>query len=257
MPGQWRRRADDREESRQPRLECGAVAVTRGRCVDVARGGRLPNASMSAGPGARFGQQRAGNCGERRRKEPRVAAWIERQPVLSIEKRECAVSRVVRDPEFAALEFAAIVIAEDRNEHFAGKIRIDRMPVDVEVVGERRRLAVLQDVHPPRIVAAHDRDVVWHDIRDLAHAMARELGCEALEILAAADLRVEGAVIDDVVTVAAAGASAQVWRAIDVTHAQRGEIRHQFGRPRKIEIAVQLQAVRRSARLVGSRSACR
>ena len=120
------------------------------------------------------------------------------------------------------------------------------MPVDVEVVGERRRLAVFEHVQPPCVVVAHDRDMVRHDVGDLTHAMARELGREALEILATADLGVEGGVIDDVVTVAASGASAQIRRAVDVTHSQRGEIGHQVGRLRKIEVAVQLQTVRRA-----------
>ena len=46
------------------------------------------------------------------------------------------------------------------------------MPVDVEVVGVRRRAAVLEHVHPPGVVRA-DAHVVGHHVEQLAHAVLR------------------------------------------------------------------------------------
>ena len=110
-----------------------------------------------------------------------------------------------------------------------------------------RRRAVLEHVHPPRVVGAHARPCDWAPRRQIWPMPWRfERRDEALEVVAAADLRIERAVVDDVVAVQAARSRAQVRRAVDVADAERGEVGHQRGRRRRSEVAVQLQPVGRA-----------
>src|SRR5688572_7585598 len=80
----------------------------------------------------------------------------------------------------------------------------------------------------------------------MSHAVRIERSDEALEIVTAADLRVQRPVIDDVVAVRAAWARAQVGRAIHVTHAERSEVRDQRGCVGECESAIHLHAVSRA-----------
>jgi hypothetical protein len=118
------------------------------------------------------------------------------------------------------------VITEHRHDDLAGVRRVDRPPLDVEIPGVGGRLAVLEDVHPPGVVGAHDAHVIRHHVQDLAHAVRPERRDEAVEVVAVADLRVERGVVDDVVAVPAAGARAQVGRTVHVAHAEPREVRH-------------------------------
>ena len=72
---------------------------------------------------------------------------------------------------------------------------------------------------------------------------ARSVATNVVEILARADLRVERVVIDDVVAVHAAGARAEIGRAVDVADAERGEVGHERGRVLEREVCVELQAI--------------
>ena len=69
---------------------------------------------------------------------------------------------------------------------------------------------------------------------------------EPVEIFRAADFGIEGAVVDDVVAVPAAGARAQIRRAVNVADAELRQVRHDRGRVAKRESAMQLQAVGRA-----------
>src|SRR6185437_15671521 len=96
----------------------------------------------------------------------------------------------------------------------------------------------------PGVVGSHDADVIRDDVQNVAHAVRAQLRHEAVEFLAAADLRVEGVVIDDVITVGAARARPEVGGAVDVTDAKRREVGDDRGQVLESESSVELYAVR-------------
>ena len=112
--------------------------------------------------------------------------------------------------EFALFQRTSIVIAEHGHQHLAAQIGIDGIPVDVEVAGVDGGFAVLQNVEPPRVIAAHDAHVIRHHVKQLSHAVARKLRAEPVIVGGAAKLGVECMMIDDVITVFAAGARTQM-----------------------------------------------
>ncbi len=85
----------------------------------------------------------------------------------------------------------AVVLAQHRHQHLALELAVDRVPVDVEIAGVGRGLAVLQHVHPPGVVGAHDAHVVRHHVEQLTHVLRAQRGDEALEALAPAELGVD------------------------------------------------------------------
>ena len=66
---------------------------------------------------------------------------------------------------------------------------------------------------------------------------------QPVEVGARAQLRVQRAMVDDVVAVQAAGARAQHRRHVQVADAERVEVRQQRGRLHETEAGMQLQAV--------------
>ena len=168
--------------------------------------------------------------------------------------RELARVGVESEAQLTALEDHAVVVAEHRHEHATRHRYVERMPVDVEVAGVCRRRAVLEHVEPPSVVGPHDAHVVRHHVKDEPEAMRAERGDEVLEARAAAELRVDRAVVDDVVAVGAAGTRAQDRRAVEVAHAEPREVRRETRRIGEGEGAVELDAVRR-ARDAGGRGA--
>jgi hypothetical protein len=142
--------------------------------------------------------------------DARVGARIERQAMFVIMDREGAERALELQLELAALEHGSVGLRQHRHQHLVGERRIHRIPVDVEIVRVDGGLPALEDIHPPRIVGSHDTNVIRHDIEDMAHGVRTQLRHQQLEILAAADFRIEGVVIDDVIAMGAAGARAEI-----------------------------------------------
>jgi hypothetical protein len=170
---------------------------------------------------------------------------------------ERAALRLEAQLELAALQHRAVRVGEHRHQHLVGAVGIGGRPVDVEERGVARGLAVLQHVHPPGVVAAEDADVVRHDVDDVSHVVRAQRGDESLEIRECADLGVESVVVHDVVAVRAAGAGAEVGRAVHVADAECRQVRHDRRGLAEGEAGVQLQAVggARNDRLGGGRAA--
>ena len=145
--------------------------------------------------------------------------------------------------EIAALEHDSVGLGEHGHQHLVGEGRIDGVPVDVEEVRVDRGLPVLEYIHPPRIVGAHDANVIRHDVEDMTHGVRAQLRHEQLEVLATADFRIERVVIDDVIAVCTARARAEIGRAVDVTHAQRGEVGDDRRQVFEGEAGIELHAV--------------
>ncbi len=180
----------------------------------------------------------------REAEDARILARVDRQPVLEVAHREGAARRLVAEDEVARGELDPVVISQHRQQHAVGEMLARRVPVDVEEFRQRRSRAVLEHVLPPRVVGGEHAHVVGHEVHHLRHAVARKLGHEGVEVLAGADLRVEGLVVDDVVAVLAAGARAQVRRAVDVAHAEIGEVGYEARHVAEGELTVQLHAIR-------------
>jgi hypothetical protein len=81
---------------------------------------------------------------------------------------------------------------------------------------------------------------VRHHVHHLAHAVRPERNDKPVEVLPGADLGIERAVIDDVVAVQASRAGLEIGRTVHVGDTERGEIRHELGRARKRELAIEL-----------------
>ena len=85
--------------------------------------------------------------------------------------------------------------------------------------------------------------MIGHHVEHLPHSVLAQCSAQPVEGCTVADLRIERVVIDDVVTVRTPRTGLEVRRGIDVAHAQRREIRHQLGRLREAELAIELQAI--------------
>ena len=184
--------------------------------------------------------------GDQRRhaiEDPRVGARIERQAMRLVIHGEGARARLEAQLELAALEHRAVEIRQHRHQHLVGAVRVGRRPVDVEERGIPGCLAVLQHVHPPGVVGAEDADMIRHDVDDVTHAVRAQGRHEQLEVIAVTDLRVEGVVVDHVVAVGAAGAGAEIRRAVHVADSERGQIRNDRRRIAEREAGVELHPV--------------
>ena len=128
--------------------------------------------------------------------------------------------------------------AEHRDEHLARVV--GGVPVDVEPVGVRRLAAVAQQ-RPPRGVLRlrlADGHVVRHDVEHDPEAVLAAGRDHRVEVGLRAELGVEPAVVDDVVAVRRAGRGLQVRRAVQVRHAEVGQVRHDRRRVGEAEARV-------------------
>ena len=245
--GRFDRVANCRRLARQPRkLDLATLLVAMPLRGSRARRGKIGECGCHA---VELGAQRRGKRFVLRPyalEDHLVRARIDRQAVLVIDHRKRARIHLETQLELAALEHPAVRFPQYWHEDFSRERGIDGMPVDVEVTRVDGRLPVFQHVRPPCIVVAHHRHVVGHDVGNVAHSVTLECIDKALEVLAAADLRIEPAVVDDVVAMAASGTRAQIRRAVDVTHAEGVEIGDERGSVGKREVAVELQPVGRA-----------
>src|SRR5207244_13227571 len=99
------------------------------------------------------------------------------------------------------------------------------IPIDVEEIGVRRRLPVLQYIVPPRVRGRVESHVVGHKIEDQAHAPVAESGGESVEILVGSQFLIERVMVADVVPVLASRGGLEQRRDVAVCDAKRLQIR--------------------------------
>ncbi len=174
-----------------------------------------------------------------------VALWRQWKAVFEVVEREAAFGGVEAQRDLAVLQHLAVMAAQHRQQHLAGEFDVERLPVDVEVLREVRRLAVLQHVEPPRVVGAQHTHVVGHHVEELTEPVLPQGADEAREALGPADLRIDLVVRHHVVAVHAAGPRALDRRAIHMAHAQLRQVREDAHRIVEAEVLVELQAVGR------------
>src|SRR5579872_1786647 len=98
------------------------------------------------------------------------------------------------------------------------------LPVDVEPAGEGRVRPPFEHVEPQWIVRTTDAHVVGDEIENLAQAVFLKCRRHCVEILLRSELRIQCTVIDDVVSVLAAGPRFKPRRGVDVAYSKAGEI---------------------------------
>ena len=178
------------------------------------------------------------------RKNPRILLRIERETMLLIaEDAELAMLGVEAELECAALERIPVLRIENRNQHLALQFGFDRVPGDVKELGVNRGFAIFEDVEPPGAVTSHHAHMIGHDIEDLAHPVPVQFGHEMFVVFGAANFRIEGIVIDDVVAMQTARPRPQVGGGVAVTDAERRKIGNQFRGAPESKVTVELQPV--------------
>ena len=168
-----------------------------------------------------------------------IGLRIDRKAALVVLHRKFAVRLQVHQFELAALQLFAILRRQYRQQHFVVHLFFQRRPVNVEVAGEFRSLAVFQNILPPLVVVA-DADVIGHQVEDQAHAALFQRARQTAQIPFAAQLRIKLIVVGDVVAMRASGARLQDGRDIKMGDAQGVQIRQQPLRIGKAEIGAQL-----------------
>ena len=181
-----------------------------------------------------------------------ISSGRDREFVIVIAEKEGA--RLEMHLQFAALEDASVLIAQNREQNLVVEIRFERLPFDVEIGRVERAGSVFEHIHPPLIERLADAHVVRDEIDDLSHAVRVQISDPGVVFLARADGGVQLVVIGDVVTVQALRARLEIGRRIAIADAKRVKIRNNLPRLRKGELPVELQPVGGSG---NARSACR
>ena len=138
---------------------------------------------------------------------------------------------------------AAELVAQNRQQHLAVERLLGRRPIDVEKPGIWRAGTVFQHVLPPTVVRIVDPHVVRNQIDQQAQAAAAVLFGHALKILRRPQLRIDPAMIDDVVAVGAAAARAKKRRQIKGPDSQLLEIAGQRLSVGKLQMTQHLQPI--------------
>ena len=182
-------------------------------------------------------------AGPRRRPGEQVVQRARRQRCLVLVVADAERPAPPLHGQLPRLQHPAVVVAEDRHQHRGRQLVLRRVPVDVEMGRVPARRPVLQHVPPPGVGPAGQRHVVGHDVEHLAESRLRQPPGQPAVGGLAAELGVEPAVVDDVVTVRAALGRLQVGRAVQVTHAEAGQVAGDGGSVVEGEAGMQLDAV--------------
>jgi len=146
------------------------------------------------------------------------------------------------DVEFAAIDDAAVVIAEHRQHHLAASVRI-AVPIDVEEMTVGRERTPGEDVVPPRVIGA-DTHVVRNEVDQMAHPARVQRADHRTMLALVPDLGVEARVVDHIVAVLAPRSRAKIGRCIEMADPERVEIRHDPLAVGEVESRAELDAVR-------------
>ena len=207
----------------------GALA---GRRVEVGEGvTQLLEVEVGVGPL---------ELGEQGLQHLRVGAGAQGEPVLVVGRREAPV--VVGEGDLAVVERGAVGRAEEGEQNFAPQLRLQRIPVHVEVVGGGGVRAVGEHVLPRLIRRAHAR-VVGHEVEHEAEVRLDGGLAERLKPLAPPERLADAVVVDHVVAVRAAGPRLGDGGEVEVAHAELSKIRHERLDLGEAELRGELEAV--------------
>ena len=179
------------------------------------------------------------------------AQRADREPVLVMPDAERAFGGIEGKFQLALVEGVAVAVAEEGHDELA--VGAEPLPVDVEGPRVGRELAPFERRQPGRVVGAADAHVVRHDVEDEAEAVLPQRVGETVERRLAAELRVDRAMVDDVVAVGRARPRPVDRRGVDMADPEPREIRHDRCRVVEGEVLVELQTVGRARRRRGER----
>src|SRR5439155_1487841 len=99
--------------------------------------------------------------------ESRVFPRIYRKPVLEVKDAEFTFVFIKGEDQPTTIEDRAILIAQNRNQHFALQFALEWIPVNIEELRVSGSFPVLQNVKPPGVITAHDPHVIGNDVKNL------------------------------------------------------------------------------------------
>src|SRR5206468_12051729 len=89
--------------------------------------------------------------------------------------------------QFAALENTPILVAQDRQQNFIAKIRLQRLPVDIEIGGESRTWPIFEHIHSPFVKRLCNPDMIGYNIEYLSDRIPMQRHDPVVVLLACAD----------------------------------------------------------------------
>jgi hypothetical protein len=137
----------------------------------------------------------------RLRKDNRQRPWSHREQIVAITHLEAF--HLVLNIDLPRAQYAPILVAQHRNQHFILQLGLGRVPIDVEPCGKAAGRAILKHI-PPVTVFAPDGHVVGHNIQHLAQPQFAQPQAKSLVSVFATQLFIDPLVVDDIVAVHAA-----------------------------------------------------
>src|ERR1700686_1760535 len=153
-------------------------------------------------------------------KYARIFLRVDGETMFVIRNVKFTALLVKHQLQFTTLQHGSVMIAEYGDQHLSMELFFERLPVDVKEIGVRGRLSILQHIEPPGVIAAHNAHVIGNDVENQSHAAVMQGGHKMVEFFSRANLRIKRVVIDDIVSVHAAGTSLQAWRDVAVADAE-------------------------------------
>ena len=178
-----------------------------------------------------LGSQPLVQLGQAVAEDAREGARSQGQHRVVVPHAEAAL--VEHQPQLPGVEHRAVLIAQDRQQHLAGQLGLDRIPFDVEMNRRGRRRSLLQHVEPARVAIARDAHVVGHQVDQQAEPALPQRRGQATEGRLASQLGPQPVVVVDVVAVAAGGGGLEERRGVAVTHAEVLEVGQRARRRRR------------------------
>ena len=117
-----------------------------------------------------------------------VSSRRDRQSPLAVKQIKCSLLKT--QLQLAALKNAPILVAQNWQKNLVAQIKLQRMPVDVEIGGVSGAGPVFEHIHPPRIQRLGDSDVVRDKVEHLPHRVRMQFFDPGVIIGARTDCRV-------------------------------------------------------------------
>ncbi len=149
-----------------------------------------------------------------------------------------------KQPEFTGLQRIAERLAQHWQKNFSFQAARPGVPVDIEIRRERRARAILQNVHPPGILATRGH-VIGDDVQDDAHPALSQLVLKREEIFLGAQVRIDPRRVGGIIPMLAAVTTAQDWGRVNMRDAKVAQRIQDSNRVFKSKVAVELQTIRR------------
>src|SRR5512134_2741597 len=164
-----------------------------------------------------------------------------RKPVVVVPDKKPPF--LIRESDLLIFQHGSVEIAKNRQQHLLRQFPFDRMPIDVEQIGEAGTGAVLQHVQPPGVGRLPDAHVVRNHIEDVTHVMSLKRPDELAVLFLGSEFRIQDGGVYDVVPVHAARDRFEIGRSVAVRHTQRVQVGNDPGRIGEREQPIELDPI--------------